>query len=162
MKQIKIINCTYKNTDESETSRYVGKILLDKDGSFEGIIMDVNTKKTFLTFGQQRDDSMLHIVRGVKEEMKYPSEIHARKNGNKYSGEASIKATFADFPIGRGEVSILEMEPKSRKEAKEEMKSLDLRINLLKTSMSKETEEVYERYMPKAIKKERVKVRTYF
>ena len=160
MKQVKIINCTYKNMDHSKSSRYIGKILLDKDGSFEGIITDVNTKNSFLTFGHHRDDSTFHIIRGVKEENRYPHEICARKVGNKYSGEASIKASFADFPIGSGEVRILETATKSRKEAKEEIKSLDQRISLLKTSMSKTTEEVYERYMSNQLKKEKVK--SYF
>ncbi|MBR2827730.1 MAG: hypothetical protein IKE70_00655, partial [Bacilli bacterium] len=62
--------------------------------------------------------------------------------------------------IGSGEVRILETATKSRKEAKEEIKSLDQRISLLKTSMSKTTEEVYERYMSNQLKKEKVK--SYF
>ena len=160
MKQIKDINCICTTMNQGSKNRYVGKVALDKKGFFEGILVDLSTRRNYLAFGYYKEGIILNIVKGICDDRsEYPKEIRLRKSDKSYKGEISIKSSFADFPIGKGEVQVLEIN-RTRREQKEELDNLNRRVMILKSNMNKETKEVYQKVMPKQ-EVEKRKIFTY-
>ena len=148
MKQIKDINCICKENNSNNTNRFVGKVVVGNNGFFEGVLQDPKTYRKFIAFGYYKEGVVFNIVKGIcDDEREYPKELRVRGENHSYRGEVSIKAVFADFPIGTCEVKVLET-IKPRKSKREELMSLEREVNLLKVDMTKETQAVYDKCMP--------------
>ena len=88
--------------DFNETNMWEGKILLEDDGWFEGIVVDPYspyTKDRFI-FGVYHPTKVIELFKFTPSDVSDPFVFHGTKSDNGYSGMFEIIGLFGAHPYG--------------------------------------------------------------
>ena len=95
-----------------------GKILLDDDGWFEGIVVDPNspyTKDRFI-FGVYHEGKVMELFKFAPTEITSPFVFHAKKEKDSYEGTFDVIGIFGSTPYGACRINTKDLELNTEEE----------------------------------------------
>ena len=149
MKKILDIGGMYTNSfGEYEEGNYLlGRILLDDDNRFEGVVESNCSNSSYLVFGHLNKDQLDFIV-GNDEIKEVPKRLKTQKNNNVFDGTLYAKDIFNEIPMGECRVSIRPAE-QTREVTDYELSIIKRQIELQKINLGFRTKELYADFIEK-------------
>lgn len=101
MSKIRNIEC-YWNNCLTNNDNWGGKILVEDDGWFEGIVVDPNSSyfESRFVFGVYHEDKTIELFKLSPITISNPFRFSGNINDGKYDGEFSIITENGEFPYG--------------------------------------------------------------
>ena len=84
---------------------WLGRIIIDDDNFFEGVLENVCYNQLYFTFGKVDKDKIL-LFTGDNELDCVPKQYSAKKNNNSYYGIYSAKDVYAEVPMGECSIKL--------------------------------------------------------
>ena len=105
----------------NDKDMWEGKIKLEDDGWFEGVVKDVNSSYTEdrFVFGVYHPDKVMELFKWTQTSYSSPFVFHARKSDDGYQGEFEIIGFMGSVPYGVSRVITEEMILDNDEEKKE-------------------------------------------
>lgn len=146
MKKIIDLSCIYTLTPEedAEENNITGRILLDKDNNFEGVVVNDFNKTNYLVFGYL-DDNKIDFVMGNDESEEVPKRFLTINENDTYNGSVSAKDIFTEVPLGSCIIKKRDAE-KTREVTDYEESVIEKNIEILKTNLGERTKELYDNF----------------
>ena len=141
MKKIRDVVCSYAPYDQMLTGKnsFTGRIVLNEDNSFEGLIRDYRQEELYFVFGHM-DPEHMEFVQTAKFDRQLPKLYRAKKEGFKYYGDILAKSSMAEAALG--ECGVYMADPDIYREVNTEGEILGLEdtIKMFKKDLGKESQ----------------------
>lgn len=146
MKKILDLSCIYTLTPEedAEENKITGRILLDENNNFEGVVENGLNKTNYLVFGYL-DDKKIDFVMGNDELDEVPKRFLTINKNDTYNGSVSAKDIFTEVPLGSCIIKKRDAE-KTREVTDYEESVIEKNIEILKTNLGERTKELYDNF----------------
>ena len=125
----------------NETGTWEGKLLLNDDGWFEGIVVDPNSEYTAdrFIFGIYYPEKFIELFKFTPITISDPFVFHGIKNGDAYDGEFEVIELLGSTIVGVSSININE-----REYTEEEVEELKNKIQSYKESFDEVGKEFYD------------------
>lgn len=123
---------------------WFGRILVDKNNLFEGIVIDYNGDNKYFVYGYMFDNS-LRVYLCPEDSNMLQKEYDLLKEDEKYEGLCSVVNSTTSIPLGESRISLLPAD-KTREESKEEEQSLKYAIRNVRKNISREAKDMYKKH----------------
>lgn len=131
--------------ESSYENTWLGRIIIDDDNCFEGVIENICYNKKFLTFGKVDKDKLL-LFTGDNELDSVPKQYSATKNKNSYYGIYSAKDAYTEVPMGECSV-ILSSADMTREVTDYELTKVKIMTEEEKSKINETTKTLYESFI---------------
>ena len=120
-----------------------GQILLQDDGWFEGIVIDLNDKEDRFIFGIYHPKKVIELFALAPSGMCYPLDFYGEINTKSYDGPFGIIGTFTTTAYGSSHI-ITQYTKKVNEGIDEEKQNLEARIQKCKNRINTTDTKIYE------------------
>lgn len=88
--------------DFNDNDMWEGKIILEEDGGFEGIVQDPNSPYTGdrMVFGIYHPTKVIELLKVAPMEVSAPFIFRGKRDAKGYDGEFSAIGLFGEMPVG--------------------------------------------------------------
>ena len=126
--------------DFNDNDMWEGKILLDDDGWFEGIVVDSNSSYTEdrFIFGVYHPEKIIELFKFTPINVSAPFVFHGKRDAKGYDGEFETIGLFGAMPCGVSHI-ITQYAESVRENTEVEIDELEKRIQRYKQSIMDET-----------------------
>lgn len=147
MKKLLDIGGIYTNSfGEYEEENYLsGRILVDDNNRFEGVVESDFSNASYLVFGHLNKDQLDFIV-GNDESEEVPKRFITQKNADAFDGTMYAKDIYNEIPMGECRMSIRDAE-QTREVTSYELSIVNRQIELQKINLGSRTKELYADYI---------------
>jgi len=135
---------TLSFADDAEENNITGRILLDKDNNFEGVVVNDLNKTNYLVFGYL-DKNKIDFIMGNDELDEVPKRFLSIHENDSYNGTVSAKDIFTEVPLGSCIIKKRDAE-KTREVTGYEESVIEKNIEILKTNLGERTKELYDNF----------------
>jgi len=120
----------------NEVNMWEGKILLEEDGWFEGIVADTNSSYTGdrFIFGVYYPTKVIELFKFAPENISDPFVFHGKMNANGYEGEFELIGLFGPSPYGISRITTQDIEH-DKENVDKEIEELKSRIQNYKDNI---------------------------
>ena len=111
MNKVFEIKCDWLIDEETnKKGSWQGRIILNEDGWFEGIVNDIESKYTDdrFIFGVFIQDKIIELHLLARKEISEPFVYYGTKNNNSYSGNFESSGLFGPYPTGISNINTYE------------------------------------------------------
>ena len=93
--------------DFNENDKWEGKLLLEEDGWFEGIVSDINSpyKDDRFIFGVYYPGKFIELLKISPTNVSNPYCFHANRDAKTYDGKFEVIGLFGNMPYGNCSIS---------------------------------------------------------
>lgn len=134
---------------------WFGRVLIDDNNLFEGIVSDYDQTSSYLVFGYMLDNS-LRVIRCPRNNSELIREYDTLKEEEKYEGICSVINPTTSIPVGECMISLLPAE-KTREITDYEIERLNNRIKDIKAEISPDSQEIYKSFKQETKEKQKIK-----
>ncbi len=136
---------------------FIGKIIIDEDEKFEGIVQNYNHTSRHFVFGLIKDDKM-RLYRCTKSDKELPKVYRGNKESlYRFEGEVSATTAFAECPLGECRMTVMDPNLYYDIDEDQEIQQVGELVDDFKKSLGKDTEALYNdvfwKETPKTYKK---------
>lgn len=126
--------------DFNDNDMWEGKILLEDDGWFEGIVVDSNSLYTEdrFVFGVYHPEKIIELFKFTPIDVSSPFVFHGKRDAKGYDGEFEAIGLFVTMPCGVSHI-ITQYAESVRENTEVEIDELEKRIQRYKQSIMDET-----------------------
>jgi len=123
----------------NETDMWEGKILLEEDGWFEGIVVDPNSsyKEDRFIFGVYHPTKVIELFKFTPIDVSSPFVFHGKRDAKGYEGQFEAIGLFGSMPCGVSHIITQDAEL-NRGNVELEVKELQAKIKRYKESIMDE------------------------
>ena len=146
MKKILDIGGIYTNAfgEYEEENCLFGRVLIDDDNRFEGVVESNFSNSSYLVFGHLNKEQLDFIV-GNDESEDVPKRFITKKNDNVFDGTIYAKDMFNEIPMGECRMSIRPAE-QTREVTDYEFSIVNRQIELQKITLGYRMKELYANF----------------
>lgn len=134
---------------------WFGRILVNDNNLFEGIVSDYDQTSISYVFGYMYDNS-LRVIKCPGHPSELVREYDTLKEENKYEGICSVINSKTSIPIGECKLKLFPAE-KTREPSEFEEESLKARIASAKESISEEGMEIFKTFQKEMSGRQKIK-----
>ena len=136
---------TRRKEDYNDKNMWEGKLLLEEDGWFEGIVIDPESqyKGNRFIFGIYHENKIIELLKISPENVSNPFVFRCQKNRKEYEGIFSVIDTYDEYPCGESKIITNEIDYlKEKQNIETEKERLLNKINSFKEE--NDYKELYE------------------
>ena len=126
---------------------FFGRILLNDDSSFEGIVEDYYQTNHYYVFGKITEQKKIELIRSSKRDLSIPVLYRGDIENGRYYGSTFCKTRFTEEPIGECKVAIKDPEV-YREILPGETAAIEKSIGVFLKTMGEETSGLRKKYFP--------------
>lgn len=137
----------YTNYDDSyeiENSWY-GKVLLNSDNTFEGVVTDYSETSDYFVFGTITSEQIT-LIKCMKNDEEVPKQYLVYKDKSCFEGEVSAKDLYVEVPMGECRI-LINPADSIRDIGEYELLFLRNKIAHVKESFGDRTKELYDAFL---------------
>lgn len=119
----------------NDRDMWEGKILVEDDGWFEGVVKDVSSSYTEdrFVFGVYHPGKIIELFKWTPTSYSSPFVFHGKKDDDGYQGEFEVIESFGSMPFGISRIIPSQLELGDKEE--EEIASVKARIDKYKNTL---------------------------
>lgn len=129
----------------NQSDSWLGKIILNPDKTFEGVVKENTGNSLEFVFGKIADNNKLDLIKTTKGDSRLPYHFLTENTETSYRGNYFVKAEDNEFPLGEAKINLMAAD-KTREITSTEETRLDAEILLAKIALGPISQEIYEEY----------------